>query len=197
MLFYSFILLGSIIFLDACLSGDNAVVIAMAANALKASMRDAAIYGGMALAAVARIALALMATTLLQLPWVGFLGGVGLLWVSYRLFLALKNPESEAVKAAARPLSLAAALITIVVADISMSLDNVLAVAALARGHVFIMALGILASVAMLAFAAKWVADVMRKRPWLNWIGLALIVYVAVDLIAGTYDARLSLLRGI
>lgn len=80
-------------------------------------------------------------------------------------------------------------------ADVSMSLDNVLAIAALARGHYVIMAIGILISVAMLTLATRWIADQMAKWPWLNWVGLCLIVYVAVDLIAGGYEASLALIR--
>lgn len=197
MLFYPVLLLGSIIFLDACLSGDNAVVIAMAANGLEKSLRDAAIFGGMILAALLRIVLAVFAVSLLQYPWIGFFGGVALLWVAYSLFRdmsARKDNEAPRIKKVA---TLSKAILMIIIADVSMSLDNVLAVAALAREHVIIMGIGILASIVMLAFAARWIAAIMEKRPWLNWIGIALIVYVAIDLIAGTFNFHLLLLKGI
>jgi len=197
MLFYYVLLLGSVIFLDACLSGDNAVVIAMAANNLTKSLRDTAIYAGMALAALLRIVLAVGATTLLQMRWLGFFGGCALLWVAYRLFKELASDKDDATdEKPKKVMTLGTAIFTIVVADVSMSLDNVLAIAAIARGHVFIMAIGILASIAMLTFAARWIADQMKRWPWLNWIGLALIVWVAIDLIAGTYDARLGVYQG-
>lgn len=182
MLIYTLFLLGSVIFLDACLSGDNAVVIAMAANGLEKSVRDKAIFSGMLLAAVLRIILAFFAVNLLQYQWIGVAGGLALLWVAYGLFKDMK-PQSESGVPEAKPVkTLAHAMVTIIVADISMSLDNVLAVAALARGHVIVMAIGILASIAMLAFAARWIADLISKRPWLNWVGIAMIVYVAIDL---------------
>lgn len=198
MLFYSLLLLGSVIFLDVCLSGDNAVVIAMAANGLPPALRDKSIYCGMALAAILRIVMALGATILLQIPGLGLVGGIALLWVAYKLFkdLTAKKGEEE-MTTRKKAATLGMALFTIVIADISMSLDNVLAVAALARGHRIIMAIGILASIVMLTFAARWTADAMKKYPWLNWVGLVLIVWVAIDLIAGTYDSRFVLMRGI
>lgn len=183
MLFYTLFLLGSVIFLDACLSGDNAVVIAMAANGLEKSVRDKAIFSGMLLAAVLRIVLAFFAVNLLQYQWIGVAGGLALLWVAYGLFKDMRAQEQDEATEGKKIKTLARAVVTIIIADVSMSLDNVLAVAALARGHVIVMAVGILASIVMLAFAARWVADLMAKRPWLNWIGIAMIVYVAMDLI--------------
>jgi len=199
MLFYWILLLGSVVFLDVCLSGDNAVVIAMAANDLTKPLRDKAIYCGMALAALLRIILAFGATTVLQWHWVGVVGGAALLWIAYRLLKDLNASSGEGgIKdVPKKKMTLGTALFTIVVADISMSLDNVLAIAALARGHYVIMALGILASIAMLTFAARWIADQMKKWPWLNWVGIVMIVYVAIDLIAGSYDSEFRLFMGI
>lgn len=189
MLFYTLFLLGSVIFLDACLSGDNAVVIAMAANGLERSVRDKAIFGGMLLAAVLRIILAIFAVNLLQYRWLGFVGGLALLWVAYGLFKDMRLQNEDEAAGAKQVKTLAHAVVAIIIADVSMSLDNVLAVAGLARGHPVVMAIGILASIAMLAFTARWVADLMQKRPWLNWIGIAMIVYVALDLIIGSVFA--------
>lgn len=195
MLFFPVILLGSVIFLDICLSGDNAVVVAMAANGLPKDMRDHAIFLGMALAAILRMILAIGATALLRSHILAFLGGLALLWVAYRLGKDLLN-KSEDDPGKVKPAgSFAAALATIVVADASMSLDNVLAVAALARNHPFIMILGIAASIFMLAFIARKVATLLDRYPWINWVGLLLILWVAFDLIFGTYNVSLAMLR--
>lgn len=195
MLFYSVLLLGSVIFLDACLSGDNVVVIAMAANGLDKSLRNTAIYAGMALAAILRVLLAFVATQLLQYRWVGLVGGVLLLWVAYKLFKDLIAKDDVTQHRPSKVASMGVALLMIVAADLSMSLDNVLAVAALARDHTWIMVIGILVSIYMLTLAAKRVADLMQRWPWLNWVGLVLIIYVAIDLIAATYDIHLALMR--
>lgn len=196
MLFYPMMLLGSVIFLDICLSGDNAVVIAMAANNVKAELRDAAIFLGLGLAAILRIVLAFGATVLLQQYWISLLGGFALLWVAYKLFQDLRSqedsPDGDTIKS---PSSLWMSLGTIVVADLSMSLDNVLAVASLARNHAFIMMLGILASIFILLFISRHVANLLRRYRWLNWIALVMIVYVAVDLISGSYKSALIQMR--
>lgn len=193
-MFYWLFLLGSIIFLDVCLSGDNAVVIAMAANGLPEKQRDSAISGGMVLACAVRIVLALFATFLLANHWVAFLGGLGLLWVAYKLFLQIRG-KAAGPSTVTPAVSYTDALLLIMVADITMSLDNVLAVAALARNHWFLMILGITASIVFLTYAAKWVAKLLEKYPWINWVGLLMIVYVAVDLISGSYDITLSTIR--
>lgn len=190
MIFYPLMLLGSVIFLDMCLSGDNAVVVAMAANTLKPEDRDRAIFAGMGLAACLRAVLALIASTLLHWHFVGFLGGLALLWVAYRLVRSMAETEE-----AKPPETIGSALLTIVVADVSMSLDNVLAVASIARHHPFVMVLGILASIFILMFAARRVADLMQSYKWLNWVGVLLIVWVAIDLMSGSYHASLAVIR--
>lgn len=191
MIFYPLMLLGSVIFLDMCLSGDNALVVAMAANGVKPEYRDRAIFAGMGLAACLRAGLALVASTLLQWHIIGFIGGIALLWVANRLVKSLIGTEPERVA----PKTLGSAMLTIVVADVSMSLDNVLAVASISRHHPFVMVLGILASIFILAFAARKVADLLQTYKWLNWVGVLLIVWVAIDLISGSYHATLAVIR--
>lgn len=196
MLFYPFLLLGSVIFLDICLSGDNALVVAMAANGVKPELRDAAIYTGMGLAAVLRIALAMVATALLNYHFVGFLGGVALFWVAYRLFKGvIESAPAGTSGETHKAKTLRSALLTIIAADVSMSLDNVLAIAAMARNHPLVMALGIAGSIFILVFVARRVADLLQSHRWLNWVGLALIVWVAVDLISGSYRATFAMIQ--
>lgn len=195
MLFYPLLLLGSVIFLDICLSGDNAVVVAMAANGVKKELRDAAIFLGMGLAAVLRIMLALIATTLLNNHWIAFLGGILLLWVAFNLgrdlfAAAAQKDDGPAVKTH----TVWSALLTIVAADISMSLDNILAIAGLARNHGVIMAIGILASIFILVFVARRVAVLLETHKWLNWVGLIMIIWVAIDLISGSYDSTVVMM---
>jgi YjbE family integral membrane protein len=195
-LFYPLLLLGSVIFLDICLSGDNAVVVAMAANGVKKELRDAAIFLGMGLAAVLRILLALIATTLLNNHWIAFIGGLLLLWVAYNLGKDLfAKAQDDGKEMPNRSHTMWSALLTIVAADISMSLDNILAIAGLARNHGIIMAIGILASIFILVFVARHVATLLEKHKWLNWVGLVLIIYVAFDLISGSYDSTIVIMR--
>jgi len=193
-MFYPLLLLGSIIFLDLCLSGDNVVVIAMVTNGLPEKLRPSALNAGMVLAAALRIVLALFATFLLRNHWIGFLGGVALLYVGYKLVLQVVNkpvpddPEDKADQAR----SFGQALLLIMLADLSMSLDNVLAVAALARHHFFLMIVGIAASIYFLTVASRWVAKILTKYPWVNWVGIGLIFYVALGLIFGSYDVTIG-----
>jgi YjbE family integral membrane protein len=185
-----------VIFLDICLSGDNAVVVAMAANGVKKELRDAAIFLGMGLAAVLRIVLALIATTLLNNHWVAFIGGLLLLWVAYKLAKdLLARAQAEDKELASRSHTLWSALLTIMAADVSMSLDNILAIAGLAHNHWFIMMIGIAASIFILVFVTRRVAALLDAYPWINWIGLALIIWVAFDLISGSYDSTIVIMR--
>jgi YjbE family integral membrane protein len=196
-MFYPVILLGSIIFLDLCLSGDNAVVIAMTANGLPEKLRGQAISLGMTLATALRVVMALFATLLLRAHWIAFLGGVGLLWVAYKLCMQIVRPEEKDGddSLAKQAATFGEALLLITIADVSMSLDNVLAVAALARNHWFLMILGIAISIYFLTVAAKWVSGLLDKHKWINWVGLGLIVYVAFGLMFGSYDVTLNTIQ--
>jgi YjbE family integral membrane protein len=201
MFIYSLFLLCSVIFLDLILSGDNAVVIAMAANGLPKEDRDKAITIGMGAAVVLRVLFALFALFLLAWHIFAFLGGFLLLWVAYKMgrdlykdsLLTGQPPPLEPLEDV--PTAFWKAIGIIAAADVSMSLDNVLAVASLARNHPFIMGMGFLGSMIMLTWAARKIADLMEGRKWLSWVGLVLIVWVAIDLIVGNYDATLTLMR--
>lgn len=193
-MFYPILLLGAIVFLDLCLSGDNVVVIAMAANGLPLKQRSSAINAGMVLAATLRVVLALFATLLLANHWIAFLGGLALLYVAYKLGKQLLSQQEEAT-AVKEARSFGQAMLLIVLADVSMSLDNVLAVAALARNHWFLMMLGIAVSIYFLTVATKWVSGFLVKYPWINWVGLVLIIYVAMGLIFGSYNTTMTTIQ--
>jgi YjbE family integral membrane protein len=179
-------LLAGVIFLDLTLSGDNAVVIAMVAGGLKKEQQKLALSVGMLGAAVLRIVFALFAVALLYYRWLALLGGLALLWIAYKLFRDIWSKENGEKKVS-QSRSLGSAIGMIIAADVSMSLDNVLAVASFARQSPLIMAIGILASIAMLTVAAKVTVGLMERWRWLNWAGVALIVWVAFDLILGAW----------
>jgi len=194
-MFYWFILLASVIFLDLILSGDNAVVIGMAAQHLDKEKRNAAITLGMSFAILLRLTFALFAVALLNHQIFGFLGGLLLLYVAYSLgvdLLAAGKPEAEPAPSSVTFLK---AIGLIAMADVSMSLDNILAVAAIARNHPVVMVFGFFVSMLLLIPVAKWVSNFMETHKWMNWVGLVLILWVAGDLLFANYDATLSLIR--
>ena len=184
----------SVLVIDLVLAGDNAVVVGMAAAGLPHEMRQKAILFGIATAALLRIVLALFATRILDVIGVVLIGGFLLLWVCWKLWRELHVSRRQAEMAAAAALagnrgSLAApktfrqALVQIVVADVSMSLDNVLAVAGTARHHVTVLVIGLSVSVALMGVAATLIAGALRRFPWISYLGLALIAWVAVVMI--------------
>lgn len=174
-----------VILIDICLSGDNAIVIGMAAAGLTAENRRRSIQIGIAIAIALRIAFTTMAVTLLTIQWVSLAGGVLLLWVCWKLLRDLRASESGDDAPRAAP-SLWAAVYTIAVADVSMSLDNVLAVAAASRDHELIMAFGLLLSIGLMAFCADITARALNRWPSISYGGLALIFYIACHMVAGT-----------
>jgi YjbE family integral membrane protein len=185
MLVYDTLTLGpvlvQVLLIDLVLAGDNAVVIGLAVNGLPAAQRRTAIFAGIAGATVIRIGFALVAVKMLALIGLTLAGGILLLWVVWKSARELKKGgEGHEVQAAGR---LSTAIWRIVVADVSMSLDNVLAVAGAAHGHPAVLALGLLVSVALMGVAASLVARLMGRLPWLAWVGLAIVLYVSLEMI--------------
>lgn len=179
-----FVLL-SVVFLDVTLSGDNAVVIGMAANTLHESQRTRALIFGMSLAVICRIILSLFAISLLQYRLISVLGGLGLFWVAYKLGNDLFEKTEKKEPKLPEGKTFWATIGLIAVADISMSLDNVLAIAGIARNNPLTMVIGLVLSIALVAFAARFLADLLEKFKWLNWVGVGLIIAVAIDLVLG------------
>ncbi|WFU44422.1 TerC family protein [Bradyrhizobium sp. CB82] len=185
-----------VVLIDLVLAGDNAVVIGLAAAGLPTGQRRRAIIVGIAAATVLRIIFAGVATQLLQLLGLLLAGGVLLLWVCWKMWRELREQAasrgelafghsgtgSSAGTLAPRKTFRQAAL-QIVAADVSMSLDNVLAVAGAAREHPFILAFGLLLSVALMGVAADLLGRVLQKQRWIAYVGLAIIVYVAFEMI--------------
>lgn len=191
--------LGGVILIDVALAADNAVVVGMAAAGLPQGQRRNAVIIGIAAAAGLRIIFALIATQLLGLGW-GLLvaGGLLLVWVSWKLWreiLADRRHRREAAAVAAameggivpnvavQPKTLRQAVIQIIIADVSMSLDNVLAVAGLAGEHTWVLIVGLTLSVALMGIAATFIVGLLRRFPWLSLAGLAVIVFVAARML--------------
>ena len=173
-----------IIFADIVLSGDNALVIGMAAAGLPPELRKKAIFLGMALAAGMRIGFAVIASYLLSIPGILVIGGLLLSWVCWRFYKDIKEfnkqEEAEEVPAAEGENSFRRALFTILLADVSMSIDNIVAVAAIARDNTQLLVFGLGLAILMMAFFANIIMRVMLKYRFLSYLGLALLVYLAV-----------------
>lgn len=184
-----------VIFINVVLSGDNAIVVGMAAASAPAEIRRKVIFYGIGGAVVLRVLLSLLAVKFLGIVGLLLAGGLLLLWVCWKLFREIR--ESAAEHSGVETLSetgevetvvestktLGEALWQIVVADISMSLDNVLAVAGAAREHPWIMAGGLILSVGLMGVAATFIARLLDRYRWLAWAGLLVIVYVALMMI--------------
>ena len=204
---------GSIVIADIVLSGDNALIIGMAAASLSPELRKRAIVYGMVVAAVLRIVFAVAATKLLGVPGLLLAGGVLLFWVCWRLYCDIReNVDKEAAEAAelagdlergytGKPRrTMTQALISITIADVSMSLDNVLAVAAIADGNEKMLVFGLGLAIILMAFAATMIMKLLTKYPWISWLGLVVLLYVASEMFyRGLYDpvnGVLALMQG-
>jgi YjbE family integral membrane protein len=184
----------SVVLIDIVLAGDNAVVVGTAAAGLPPRQQRQVIFLGAALALVARIAFALIATQLLAIIGLLLTGGLLLLWVAWKMWREIRAARShshhsaEGHDTAAAPVvagqkTFASAVMQVAVADISMSLDNVLAVAGAARDHPYIMIFGLVLSIALMAVAAGFIARFIDRHPWLAYVGLAIILLVALRMI--------------
>ena len=175
--------LGQVLFIDLVLAGDNAVVVGMAVAGLPNAQKSRAILIGIAAATVLRIGFALLALRLLAIIGLLFAGGLLLLWVSWRMYRELRGSRHEAASAAAPVKTLRQALVQIILADASMSLDNVLAVAGASREHPWVLVSGLAISVLLMGVAARLIADLLERYRWIAWIGLLVVVYVALRLV--------------
>lgn len=191
-----------VIFVDLILSGDNAIVIGMAAASLPAEMRKTAIAWGIGIAIFMRVIFAISALTLMQITGLKLFGGLLLLWVCYRLWIDLVGEEEDALEAElaqVQPFSATMtapapqmsfwssaflrAMTSILIADVSMSLDNILAVAGVAKDNMLTLVFGLVLSIAMMAIAATAIAKVLETHRWIGYVGLAIIVWVAGEMI--------------
>ena len=177
-----------VVMIDLVLAGDNAIVIGLAASGLEAKLRGRAILIGIIAATVLRIAFAAFTIELLEIVGLLLAGGVLLLWVCWKMWRELRNsrPATSAEVASGgilAPKTLWQAAWQIIVADVSMSLDNVLAVAGAAREHPPALVFGLALSIVMMGVAASLIARLLERHRWITYIGLAVILYVAGDMI--------------
>src|SRR6478735_11344608 len=169
--------------IDIVLAGDNAVVIGLAAARVPPSLRKKVIFWGLAAAVILRIGMAAVAVKLLAVIGLTLAGGILLLWVCWRMWRDIsgeKHHDAPKIEAGA---SAKRAILQILVADLSMSLDNVLAVAGAARDHLDVLIIGLLMSVGLMGAAANFIARLLERYRWIAYIGLAIVVYVAVMMI--------------
>jgi YjbE family integral membrane protein len=195
---------GQVLMIDVLLAGDNAIVVGALAAGLPAAQRKKVILIGIIAALVLRIAFALVVSQLMQIVGLILAGGLLLLWVSWKMWRELHpkrggdtpGDTSDDDISGLRPAkSFAAAAWAVAVADVSMSLDNVLAVAGAARDHPGILIIGLILSVAMMGIAANIIAKYIERFRWIAYIGLAVIVYVAVKMIyEGIVDHNVGIL---
>jgi YjbE family integral membrane protein len=190
--------LSQIIIIDFVLAGDNAIVVGLAASRVHPALRVRVIFWGVAGAVVLRILFAVVATQLLTIVGLTLAGGILLLWVCWKMYREIRLPAPKPAFAGgvpgeplppARGMSFRAALVQIIVADVSMSLDNVLAVAGAAKGQIWVLAVGLTVAVAFMALLSAYIAKLLARYHWITWIGLGIVLYVAVEMVwTGTHQ---------
>ena len=188
--------LAQVILIDVTLAGDNAVVVGMAVAGLPTRRRRTAIVFGIAGATAIRIALGAIALQLLEIIGLLLAGGLLLLWVSWRMFRELRGARRHTP--GERPhKTLGQAMFQIILADLSMSLDNVLAVAGAASGSTWVLATGLLLSVVLMGVAANLLANMLERHRWIAWFGLLVVLYVSVSMIwHGSHEVARAVVAG-
>ncbi|MGE0740941.1 MAG: YjbE family putative metal transport protein [Hyphomonadaceae bacterium] len=186
-----------VVLIDLALAGDNAVAVGLAAAGLAPNQQRRAIFWGILMALVLRIVFAGVTIQLLEVRGLLLVGGLMLFWVAWRMFddlrehkpvmvgdpVAGEHVAEEIVTHGKKPKTFGGALLTIIIADVSMSLDNVLAVAAVSRHNEVIMAFGLILSVVLMGVAATFIARIISKHQWIAWVGLAIIIFAGVRMV--------------
>ena len=189
---HPFVALLQVILIDITLAGDNAIVVGLAASRVAPNKRSRVIFWGIAGAVMLRVSLAAVTLQLIAIVGLTLAGGILLLWVCWKFARelgpfrsarsggAVRTPDSEFAQ---QPTPFWSAVVQVIVADVSMSLDNVLAVAGAAKGSLVVLVAGLAFSIALMAAAATLVAKLLARHRWVAWLGLAIILYVAVEMI--------------
>ena len=173
-----------IVFIDLVLAGDNAIIIGMVASQFEQERRKKIIFWGIGAAIILRIIFTLITAYLLQINGLKFIGGLLLLYIAYKLYKdVIKNETSENKNIKADKSSFFKAIMTVIIADISMSLDNVLGVAGAAKDHYFLLVFGLILSILMMATIANIISKWIKKYKWIGWFGLLAILAVSIELI--------------
>ncbi len=173
-----------IVFIDLVLAGDNAIIIGMVASQFPADKRKKIIFWGIGAAIILRIIFTLLTAYLLQITGLRLIGGILLLYICYKLYTdVIKNNASSNEDIKVDNSSFFKAITTVILADITMSLDNVLGVAGAARDHYTLLIFGLVLSIILMATAATLISKWIKKYRWIGWIGLFAILFVAIELI--------------
>ena len=173
-----------IVFIDLILAGDNAIVIGMVASQFPIDQRKKIIFFGIGGAVILRIVFTLITAYLLQITGLRLIGGILLLYICYKLYVdVVKNNSEDNKDIKVDNSNFLKAMTTIIIADVTMSLDNVLGVAGAARDHYLLLIFGLALSIALMATAAALISDWIKKYKWIAWLGLLAILAVAIDLI--------------
>jgi len=173
-----------IVFIDLVLAGDNAIIIGMVASQFQADQRKKIIFWGIGAAVVLRIIFTLVAAYLLQINGLRLIGGILLLYIVYKLYIdVIKNSSENKENIKVDKSSLLKAITTVIIADVTMSLDNVLGVAGAAKDHYVLLIFGLALSIALMATAANLISKWIKEYRWIAWAGILAILVVAIDLI--------------
>ena len=174
-----------IVFIDLVLAGDNAIIIGMVASQFPTEQRKKIIFWGIGAAVVLRIIFTLITAYLLQITGLRLIGGILLLYICYRLYvdvIKMNSKAEENIKKVDNS-SFMKAITTVILADVTMSLDNVLGVAGAARDHYMLLIFGLVLSIVLMATAATLISGWIKKYKWIGWVGLLAILFVAIELI--------------
>ena len=178
------IILFQIVFIDLVLAGDNAIIIGMVASKFPLEQRKKIIFWGIGAAIILRIIFTLLTAYLLQITGLRLIGGILLLYICYKLYVdVIKNDSKNNEDVKVDDSSFFKAITTVILADITMSLDNVLGVAGAARDHYTLLVFGLVLSIILMATAATLISKWIKKYRWIGWVGLFAILFVAIELI--------------
>ena len=173
-----------IVFIDLVLAGDNAIIIGMVASQFPLDQRKKIIFWGIGAAIILRIIFTLITAYLLQISGLRLIGGLLLLYICYRLYMdVVKDSSADGNNIKVDNSSFFKAITTVIIADVTMSLDNVLGVAGAARDHYYLLVFGLVLSIILMATAATLISNWIKKYKWIAWLGLIAILIVAIDLI--------------
>ena len=172
-----------IIFIDLVLAGDNAIIIGMVASQFPSEQRKKIIFWGIGAAVILRILFTLITAYLLQISGLRLVGGILLLYICYKLYVDVVKQSEKKESVKIDNSSFMKAIITVILADITMSLDNVLGVAGAARDHYYLLVFGLTLSIILMATAATLISGWIKKYKWIAWVGLLAVLIVAIELI--------------
>ena len=173
-----------IVFIDLVLAGDNAIIIGMVASQFDQNLRKKIIFWGIGAAVVLRIIFTLITAYLLQINGLKTIGGILLLYIAYKLYKdVIKNEDQNKQKIKTDNSTFFKAIVTVIVADVSMSLDNVLGVAGAAKDHYILLVFGLILSIFLMAVVATIISKWIKKYKWIGWLGLLAVLAVAIELI--------------